>query len=393
MPKSGNIAFVSPRFAEGSTIGGAETLLKKLAEHLADLGHNVTFLTTCATDHFSWKNTLPEGIRYSGKIKVIYFPADENRDVGSFLDVQQRICRGTHVTEEEEHVWLRNNINSSALCSYLRINTSNFDRIIMGPYLFGLIYFASQIAPEKTFLVPCLHDEPFAYLKSFRKMFLTAKKIMFNTLPEQSLASQIFGMDPEKHSVVGMGIDAFDTEPHAFAIKRNLHTPYVIYSGRREGLKGTPMLIDYLNAFRKRTSSDIKLVLTGSGAVQLPEEIAPHVLDLGFVEELEKREAMAGAIAFCHPSALESLGIVILESWLAQTPALVNSRSEVLRHQCRKSNGGLWFRNYPEFEESLLLLVQNKTLRDNLGANGRKYVLSEYSWNKVENNLLHALNL
>ena len=41
---------------------------------------------------------------------------------------------------------------------------------------------------------------------------------------------------------------------------------------------------------------------------------------------------MAGALAFCHPSVNESFGIVLLESWLARTPALVHAGSDVLQH-------------------------------------------------------------
>ena len=37
---------------------------------------------------------------------------------------------------------------------------SAYDRIVIGPYLFGLSYFASQAHPDRTYLVPCLHDEP-----------------------------------------------------------------------------------------------------------------------------------------------------------------------------------------------------------------------------------------
>ena len=118
----------------------------------------------------------------------------------------------------------------------------------------------------------------------------------------------------------------------------------------------------------------------------------PHIVDLGFVSEQEKHEAMAGALAFIHPSVNESLGIVLLESWLAGTPALVHAKSKVLRWQCARSNGGLWFRSYPEFEEELLLLMNNPELRKQMGACGRDYVLREYAWPAVDKRFFSALN-
>ena len=54
------LAFVSPRLHEPGTVGGAETLLHSLAVDASRLGHEVEFLVTCAKNHFTWANELPE---------------------------------------------------------------------------------------------------------------------------------------------------------------------------------------------------------------------------------------------------------------------------------------------------------------------------------------------
>jgi glycosyltransferase involved in cell wall biosynthesis len=188
-----------------------------------------------------------------------------------------------------------------------------------------------------------------------------------------------------------MGIDDFTPHPERFRARHNLTAPYVLYSGRREPMKGTPLLLDYLDIFRERTGKDIKLVLTGSGPYDPPTRLVPHILDLGFVTEEEKHDAMAGAVAFCHPSTNESFSIVILESWLAGTPVLVHAAGDVMPFHCRKSNGGLWFRNYPEFEEQLSLLLEYPELRQAMGSSGHRYVQDEYAWKAVEARLIKAL--
>lgn len=386
-----NIAFISPRFSEQGTVGGAETLLKKLAEHAAAAGRKVTFLTTCAESHFTWENKIPPGQRRIGNLDVHYFPVDK-RDTAAFAQIQQAICSGGHFTPADEETWARNSVNSEALYQHLREHGADYDRIVMGPYLFGLIIAASRIHPDKTILVPCLHDEAFAYLGLMKKMFAAVRGLMFNAEPEQDFARRIFDIPDSKCSVVGMGIDPFQADPKSFAARRGLTSPYLMYSGRREGGKGTPLLCEYVNAFRERTGKDIKLVFTGSGPIEAPSELVPHILDLGFVSEQEKHDAMAGALAFVHPSTLESFGIVLLESFLAGTPALVHAGSEVLRWQCRKSGGGLWFRHYPDFEEELSLLLSNEDLRKRMGAAGREYVQKEYSWESVEKRLFDALD-
>lgn len=391
MAPTPRIAFVSPRFSEGPTLGGAETLLRKLAERLVARGWQVDFLTTCARNHFTWENEIEPGEKVISGITVRYFPVDCGRDLETFIAVQNRISRSVEVTRDEELAWHRNNVNSQSLYDYLRENGTRYDKIVMGPYLFALVYFASQIHPEKTLLVPCLHDECFAYLKTIREMFLGVSGWLFNAEPERDLASRLYGLDPSRAAVVGMGIDGFPSNAEGFRQKHGLKAPYILYSGRREPMKGTPLLLDYLEMFRERTGKDIKLVLTGSGPYDPPARLAPHILDLGFVTEQEKHDAMAGAVAFCHPSVNESFSIVILESWLAGTPVLVHAAGDVMPYHCRKSNGGLWFRNYPEFEEELSLLLEKPGLREAMGASGKRYVETEYAWSNVDARLLNAL--
>ena len=386
------IAFVCPRFAEHGTVGGAETLLKQLAERAGRAGREVTFLTTCAEDHFTWANDRPAGRQRIGDLTVEFFPVDEDRDLERFLETQDAISRGLDVSDEDERAWIDNNVNSRALCDHLVAEGDAYDRIVIGPYLFGLVWNAAQVHPDKTLLVPCLHDEPFAYVRLMRALFDRVSGFLFNTPPERDLAKRLYAISDAACHVVGMGLDPFDTDASSFAAAHDIRAPYVLYAGRREVLKGTPLLVEFMHAFRKRTDRDVKLVCTGSGSIEAPPDMEPHVIDAGFVSETDKHAAMAGAVAFCHPSVNESLGIVILESWLAGTPCLVHAGSDVLQYQCRTGNGGLWFRTYPEFEGQLSLLLDRPDIRDRLGSNGRAYVRRDYAWATVERRLFAALD-
>ena len=391
MSRAQRIAFVCPRFSEKGTVGGAETLLKALAEQAAEMGREVDFLTTCAESHFTWENVLPAGSRRIGKLNVHFFPV-ESRDTATFFRVQTAISNRGNFTEHDEELWIRNSVNSEALYQHLRENGNRYDRIVTGPYLFGVTYFASLIHPSKTLMVPCLHDEPFAYLSIMQKLFRSVSGFMFNAEPERDLARRLFNIDPARCTVVGLGMDPFEADPAAFAKRHKLTAPYVIFCGRRETGKGTPLLCDYMAAFRERTGRDVRVVFTGSGPIEAPASLEPFIMDLGFVSDREKHEAMAGAVAFIHPSVLESLGIVLLESWLARTPVLVHAKSEVLRWQCARSGGGLWFRGYPEFEEELTLLLDQPAVRARLGKAGEAYVRSEYAWTAVRKRMFDALD-
>ena len=385
------IAFVCPRLAGEGAVGGAETLLKNLAIHAAARGLDVDFLTTCAQSHFTWENTLPPGVKHMEGIHIHFFPVDA-RDTGTFLRIQQSIDRGHPVPENDELLWLRNGVNSTALLQHLDQHASTYRAILLGPYLFGLTYFAALTHPSRSLLVPCLHDEPFARLACMKRLFSETAGCLFNAQAERELARDLFDYPDAKARIVGMGLDSFQADPGAFARRHNLATPYVLYSGRREPLKGTPLICDYMQTFRERTHRDVKVVFTGSGTIDASPSLWPHILDAGFVSESEKHEAMAGATAFLHPSVNESFGIVLLEAFLAGTPGLVHAKSRVLVSQCRAAGAGLWFRHYPDFENQLLHLLDHAETRTALGQHGHDFVTREYAWPAIERKFLAALD-
>jgi glycosyltransferase involved in cell wall biosynthesis len=391
MPTAERICFVTLRYAGEGVVGGAETMIRDQALHAQRAGRKVSLLTTCATNHFTWENEIEPGTREIDGIEVTFFPTDP-RDVTAFLNAQRLVEKQVDRTEEDELTWLSQGVSSEALYAHLREHGEQYDRILIGPYLFGLTYFASQLFPDRTILIPCLHDESFAYMSVMRKMFRSVRTCMFNTTPEQALAQKLYDVDPESSVVVGMGLEVGDYDPVAFTEKHPEIPEYIIYSGRREGLKGTPLLIAYFQAFRERTERDLHLVLCGKGEVGVDPTMKPYVHDLGYVTEREKHEAMAGAVAFVHPSRLESFGIVLLEAWLTGTPALVHSDCAVTRQHCADANAGLWWQTYPEFETQLCVMLDRPEMRDSMGKSGREYVQSRYTWDIISQRLLEAID-
>ena len=101
--KAERVAFVCPRFADGPVVGGAETLLKNMAVRAAAAGREVTFLTTCATNHFTWANQLPPGRKQHDGLEVVFFPADDRGDLEAFLRAQAAISAGGRVSPAVEH--------------------------------------------------------------------------------------------------------------------------------------------------------------------------------------------------------------------------------------------------------------------------------------------------
>ena len=55
---------------------------------------------------------------------------------------------------------------------------------------------------------------------------------------------------------------------------------------------------------------------------------------------------MAAASLLCQPSHNESFSLVIMESWLCGRPVLVSSQCAVTKDFAKRSNGGLYFKDY-----------------------------------------------
>ena len=90
--------------------------------------------------------------------------------------------------------------------------------------------------------------------------------------------------------------------------------------------------------------------MLGKAAMTVPRHA--QLLTPGFVSEKTKMQAIRACNLMLIPSPYESLSIVALEAWQFEKPVLVNGDCAVLRGQCIRSNGGLWYSSYAEFQEA-----------------------------------------
>ncbi len=97
MSTARRIAFVCPRFAAGGTVGGAETLLKNLAERAAAASARWIF-SLPAPPIISPGSALPPRPPARAQHDRALFPVAENRDLAAFLRAQDLICRGADYT-------------------------------------------------------------------------------------------------------------------------------------------------------------------------------------------------------------------------------------------------------------------------------------------------------
>ena len=75
----------------------------------------------------------------------------------------------------------------------------------------------------------------------------------------------------------------------------------------------------------------------------------PLIRHLGFLDDADKFDVIAGAAALVMPSYYESLSMAALEAWALGRPVIANARCDVLLGQCLRSNAGLYYANADEF--------------------------------------------
>ncbi|MDE6426012.1 MAG: glycosyltransferase [Ruminococcus sp.] len=368
------IGFVTAWYGDDIS-GGAENMLRDLTAELYKKNIPLEILTTCVKDFNSdWnKNYYKEGIYFNkNNIPVRRF-AVRKRDTRAFDNVNFKLMNNISVSYDEEKIFLREMINSNSLYRYMRENSDNYSLFVFIPYMFGTTYWGAKLFPEKSIIIPCLHDESYAYMKHFKKIFPEVAGMIFNSLPEKIFAEKIYNLQKTKTLVAGIGMDInIKANPENFRKKYKINQPFILYSGRKDTGKNINTLIKYFSEYIKE--NNLKLILTGGGKIITGK----NIIDLGYVSEQDKYNAMNACEFLCQPSFNESFSLVIMENWLCRRPVLVHENCNVTRNFVTQANGGLYFGNYPEFKACTDYLLKNKKIAEIMGLNGYEYVKNNF---------------
>ncbi len=368
------IAFVLARFGS-SVIGGAEKLAWGLAAQASAHGWDVEVWTTCALDSAVWVNELPPGVSLEAGVTTRRFLVDE-WDASDHHYLNKRLEQNNGVDASLQYRWVAAGPHSSALNQHILRNSDKFDAIVTLPYLHTIPNDAAWLGGDRVILLPCLHNELTAYMEPFHVLLQSVYGVVFISPEEASLAVDELGLHIERTAVIGSGVE-MDVPSAADSPGE---TPYLLYVGRLEHGKNVPLLYDFVRRYAQE-GGEIKLVVAGNGPCPPPD--LPQIEYRGPVSEEEKNRLYAGALAVCQPSRNESFSLVIMESWLAQTPALVWSGCDVTRAHVQRSKGGLWFGSYDEFKEAVAWLMTHEQAARRMGKNGSEYVKRNFTWEHV----------
>jgi glycosyltransferase involved in cell wall biosynthesis len=378
---AGRLALVCNRFGR-DVAGGAELVMGELGRGLRERGWEVDVITSAARDLYTWRNELPAGEAMEDGLRVLRFRTVPPTNPRGRNRIGNLIAMSAPVPLTEQYRWMNAGVRVPGMHEYLVDHASEYRAIVFAPYMFWTTFACAEIAPDRTILLPCLHDEPEARLEIFKPIFEGSRGLWFQTDPERDLARGIFRL-PARTAIIGSGIrvpEAYD--PDGFRRRHGIEGDFILFAGRREWGKGWPDLLRHLAFANSVLPSPVPLVTCGVGSVgDVPSGV--KVVDLGYISDEERSNAMAAAAVYVQPSAMESFSRTVMEAWLAGAAVVANAGSAVVAWHCRRSGAGLVYHDRYEFAECLRLLLERPLTRQAMAGHGRRYVLDRYGWPDV----------
>ena len=368
------LAIAIHRYGDG-VAGGSEAHARGLATELAKT-HEVEILTTCARDYLTWANEFDPGRTRIDGLTVTRYPVERPRDLKRFSAVSERVFHEDHQLEEEERWIVENGPYSPELVAAVRQRT-DLDYVLCYSYRYFTGAKSALAAPGRAIVVPTAEEDEAIRLDVFRPVFQQAAGLLYLTPEEQQIIERSAGPVAGPSRVIGSGLNVRAVGPSPRA-RFGLPETYLFYAGRIDRNKGVDTLFRYYLWLAHDWPECPPLVLAGHPVLSIPEQA--KVRHLGYVSDDEKASLIEGASVVLMPSRYESLSMIVLEAWALQRPVLANAHCSVLEGQCRRSNGGLYYRDYAEFRLMLRRMIDDPSLRLALGVSGRKYVTAAYSW-------------
>jgi len=361
--------------------GGSEAYAREVAEHLTDL-YDVEVYTTCALNYDTWENYYPRGTEMLNGVTIHRYPVDHPRNPMVFNPLCGEIFGKPDHDDAVEERWIdEQGPYAPEVLKALDEHQEEYRAVLFMTYLYWLSSRGLPRGYKHSILVPTLHDEPPVYVRYYDKVFAAAKGFAWLTPEEKDFGQKRFPVVKERPQVlIGAGVQ----EPEGVLpeLPSELqNTDYLVYAGRVDEGKGCKEMFQFYQEYIRRHDSAPKLVLIGKAVMEIPDN--PDILQLGFVSEEMKYAVMQGARALVLFSRFESLSIVLLESMMMGRPVLVTGHSEVLKGHCIRSNAGLYFMDYYEFDCALTWLLEHEDAYEAMRENGRRYVKEHYQWEGI----------
>ncbi len=241
-----------------------------------------------------------------------------------------------------------------------------------------------------------IHDEVQRYIND-TEWLLTyeATDVIVNSNYMKNELQRLFGLPYDKISVIpnGVNLNLYSGVERDYNFRRMYamdNEKIILYLGRLVYEKGVQNLISAMPKILDKYN-DAKLVVAGKGGMidELRNQvnymgIQNKVYFTGYLDSESVKKMYKCADVAVFPSTYEPFGIVALESMLSGTPTVVSDvggLNEIIDHGVdgMKSYAG----NPNSIADSVLALLYDQNLCNNISKNAKAKVKNNYNWNKI----------
>lgn len=398
---------VCPRYAPAP--GGVELFFSKLSAALAARGHQVTVWTTDARElrAFSTRegDTFPPGRSIIDGVAVRRFPVRH-------LPFRPWLMTAAHVLPLGPS-WARATFRWNPIVPSLvhesQTLRDRFDIVHGAALPYSVLLDAARRAAARTgarlVISPFLHlGDPADPKNRVSRIYLSptnvallkqANLVLAQTTVEQNALADA-GVPPDRIRLIGMGVDKADCTGGDRARGRarwNLSPAEVVvgHLANKSADKGT---VDLLRASARlrAAGSSCRLLLAGTAMRSYTEvwrHFTPkdHVVDVGELDDCEKRDFFSAIDLFVLPSYVESFGIALLEAAVNRVPAIaydLGGPGEILHHD--RTGVLVAPGDLAALERQIRRLSEDPPLRRRIGA-AAAAMASGWSWART----IHAV--
>lgn len=175
-----------------------------------------------------------------------------------------------------------------------------------------------------------------------RRGIRSAERIVCISEHCRNTTQELFGVHDDRLDVVHHGVDPSVkpvSRPKAMAILAekfpHIRNPFILYLGKLDARKNVIGLIEAYARLKREYSGVVDLVLAGRrhGEGRAIDEaisrlgLQASVIELGYVDDVERSALYCGAEIFAFPSFWEGFGLPILEAMVCGTPVVTSNVS------------------------------------------------------------------
>jgi glycosyltransferase involved in cell wall biosynthesis len=364
-------------------IGGAEVLLKNVFEHLSKKDYEFKVLATTAV-----------------KLEDIYYRKETKEKNELINGIEVRRCPITTIPYKPvlAKILDKLSIYGHGAYSYSQFRgllNEKCDVMLSLPFPSTHNYYtflAAKVRNKPLIFCPLLHLEDKYH--SLRKSLFLMMKHSTATIALTNYEKNFYvkqGVSADRVHVIGVGVDPASFVKRKGSIKEKYGADNLItFIGRKEEYKGIETILSALRLLI-RDMPDLYFLCAGPETsyskklwAGLPKSIRNNVIVKESISEEEKNAILSETDVFVMPSSAESFGIVYLEAWMFEKP-VIGMNIDVIREVISEYHDGFLIepRNYVELALKIKYLLENKDFALELGRNGKKKVLNEYTWDVI----------